>query len=421
MFEESGRLHRIGMLDDELLILRGSIGVLTERFGAKGAVEHGDRHRLAFVAAEREPVAARELRVGRGAARELRDHLAFGDLDPAERHREAELGRGELDLHFALTHLAGEGVIVPEPPLRRIGEAEEESFVAARERLEPLGAGVGMEHEVARDVARLGVVRGARPVVGGLHERVGCRAARVLPHGGVGGVVGAIDDGGERPGQRPDRLVGEVVAMWFDGIAGIEAESGGSDEPMGVVERGAEALTAGDVLVGGRDAPGRRQRGRVDRLGRAESRQGRAVGADEGDRLDGVALALQDRLGGELRIVERSLGHDARDEEAQGVGELFGHDRRRARGMRAPRDEFVCGRDRPLAALDRDVHQRLPAASSTRVVRGSPTTSAGAAVTKKQSIPSGNGCSSRPRSSRMPAAVGSAISRSVSIPGPESR
>src|SRR6185437_6742223 len=91
--------------------------------------------------AEGQAVAAGELRRGISAALELIDHLALDELDAAERDREPELGRLELNLKLADADLPSERVGAAVAALRGVGEPKEAPLVGAGERLQPLGAG----------------------------------------------------------------------------------------------------------------------------------------------------------------------------------------------------------------------------------------------------------------------------------------
>ena len=97
MLDEAGRLDIVGVVEDELVLLRRVVGCLAEIAGLEGAVDQRHRHRLALAMAEDEAVAAGELRWHLFRALELVDHLAFGQGDVAEIDREAELLRHELD------------------------------------------------------------------------------------------------------------------------------------------------------------------------------------------------------------------------------------------------------------------------------------------------------------------------------------
>src|SRR4029077_7242199 len=100
-----------------------------------------------------------ELRGLRRRALELVDHLAFGELDLADRDRETELLGHDLDGHLSAADLACEGMVAAIAALRRIGKAQQETLVAAGQRLQPYVALGRVCGRLARDVAdrRLGI------------------------------------------------------------------------------------------------------------------------------------------------------------------------------------------------------------------------------------------------------------------------
>ena len=156
---------------------------------------------------------------------------------------------------------------------------------------------------------------------------------------------------------------------------------------MGVVEGRPEHLAAGQVLERRRDAATKRHRLGVERLGEAEAGQGGAIGAGEEDRLDQVAARLLDRQRGDLAIVERAFAHHPIDGERKLLVDLPRLDLGDA-AVAAPLvgEQGVGVGDRPLAAFDRDIHQRAP--SMIAVERGSAARRTSA--TKIRSTPSGN-------------------------------
>ena len=99
----------------------------------KRAIDQRHRHRLALALAEGEAIAARETRRRAVAAGELVDHLAFGERNVAERNGKAEILDEQLDLDLAEADLADERMVAAVAALRRIGEAEQEALVAARQ------------------------------------------------------------------------------------------------------------------------------------------------------------------------------------------------------------------------------------------------------------------------------------------------
>ena len=80
----------------------------------------------------------------------------------AERNRKAELGDEHLDLDLAEADLADERMVAAIAALGRIAEPEQESFVAARQRLQPRVASGGKFGRVARDVGDRRAVLGGR-------------------------------------------------------------------------------------------------------------------------------------------------------------------------------------------------------------------------------------------------------------------
>ena len=70
-------------------------------------------------------------------AGELGDHLALGDLDPADHDGKAKLGEVDLHIDLADPDLADKGMGSAVATLRRIAERQQEALVAARQRLQP--------------------------------------------------------------------------------------------------------------------------------------------------------------------------------------------------------------------------------------------------------------------------------------------
>ena len=128
---------------------------------------------------------------------------------------------------------------------------------------------------------------------------------------------------------------------------------------MGVVIGRSEHLPAGQILVGGRDATADRHGGGVERLGGAETRQRRAIGAHQEGGLDDVALRLLQRERGEVLVVERALVHHAGAGQSLLLADLGDGDFRHGR-IAAARlgDEVMRGEDSGLAAFHCDIHQR---------------------------------------------------------------
>src|SRR6056297_1032739 len=88
-----------------------------------------------------------------------------------------------------------------------------------------------------------------------------------------------------------------------------------------------------------------------------ETRQRGAIGANEKNRLDQITARLLDGQRGKIRVVERTLGHDAVDGEAQLLADLRDAELRHG-GIAAP----LLGKpgmgvvDGALTALDCDIH-----------------------------------------------------------------
>ena len=112
---------------------------------------------------------------------------------------------------------------------------------------------------------------------------------------------------------------------------------------MGVVERRAENLAAGQVLEGRGNAAFDMSMPLVSTgTAVAEARQGGAKGAQQKYGLDHVAACLLDRERREVRIVQRSFRHDTGDREgsaARGSGRwrVPAHQDHRAASWRASR------------------------------------------------------------------------------------
>ena len=153
MLDEAGRLHIVRMRHHEFFVLRRRNDFLAELAGAQRAIDQRHRHGLALALAERQPIAAREARRFRGRALELVDHLAFGQRDRAERHREADVFGQEFDLDLAEADLAGKGMVAAVAALRGIAKRQQKAFVAARQILQAQIA-IGREAQrLAREVA----------------------------------------------------------------------------------------------------------------------------------------------------------------------------------------------------------------------------------------------------------------------------
>src|SRR5262249_3280466 len=208
----------------------------------------------------------------------------------------------------------------------------------------------------------------------------------------------AIAFRGKRQGlarQIPDRCVGSIRDGPFDQAVGGEQIGYGShqragmgrhrrlgdvglagklliEQPVGIVERGPEHLSAGQILENGGDAPSNVHARGLERRGRAQARAGGAKRAQEKDRFDQVSARLLDGERRELPVVERALGHHAVDRECELLRYLL--ERNLGNGaIAAPyvREQRMSILDRARAALDRHVH-RQPRVGATE--RGSAAT-----------------------------------------------
>jgi len=111
---------------------------------------------------EGKAVAAGKARRFRRRALELVDHLAFGQLDRAERHGKADILGEELDFDLAEANLAGKGMIAAIAALRGIAEREQKAFVGTRKILQAQIAIGGKTERLAREIADSGVSLGFR-------------------------------------------------------------------------------------------------------------------------------------------------------------------------------------------------------------------------------------------------------------------
>ena len=194
--------------------------------------------------------------------------------------------------------------------LGRIGEAEQEALVAARESFAAARRAAAGKSGASRVMSATGA-SGA-----GAASR-SIRSSRAMMS------VDARRGGRRRPARSRG---GGGSRRRFE----IEV-----DQPMGVVEGRPEHLAARQVLEGRRDAAAQRHRRGVERLGEAEAGQGGAIGAGEKDRLDQVAARLLDRQRGDRAIVERAFAHHPIDGERKLLVDLPRRDLRRRRGRRA--------------------------------------------------------------------------------------
>ena len=306
--------------------------------------------------AEGEAVAAGELRRHVLGAGELVDHLAFGQGDVAEIDGEAELLRHVFDRDLADADLADEGVAVAVAALHGIAEAEHEALVAARHRLQAdiaiggEGDGLAGEIEGARITFRRCFL---------FHKPLGAEDVGHARHVGVEGfhVMLGLDPSIACRGCAGGAFLSRDGRVKPDhDVRGIHQRK--IEEPVGIVIGRTEHLAAGQILVGRGDAAADRHLGRVERLGRAEARQRRAIGPHQEGRLDRIALRLLQRQRREIGIVERALVHDAAAGETHLLADLRDGELRHA-FVAATRfgDEIMGGEDGGFAAFDRDIHQ----------------------------------------------------------------
>src|SRR5262245_61380802 len=358
MLDESGRLDVVRVRKNELLVLRRCAGLLAELARPQGTVDERHGHGLALALPERETVSAREARrLGRRAF-ELVDHLTLGHRDRAERDREADLLGEEFDLDLAEADLAGERMGAAETALGRVAEREQKTLVPAREILQADIAFSGKRQGLARQIAD--------------------RCIGWARHGPFDEAVG-----GEEVGDRPHRrsVMGRHRRLGDVGFTGKTL----IEQPVGIVERRPEYLSAGQILENGGDAPSHVHARGIERRGRAQARARGAKRAQEKDRFDQVSARLLDGERRELPVVKRALGHHAVDRERELLRYLLERNLRN-RTVAAPyvREQRMGVLDRARAALDRHIH-RQPRVDATE--RGSAATASG--ETRIMSTPRG--------------------------------
>ncbi|MNI47326.1 hypothetical protein D3C73_1018380 [compost metagenome] len=249
-----------------------------------------------------------------------------------------------MHLHFqrAVADLGRERMGVAIAALGGIAHGQQKALVGARQVLQA-GRARGREvQRLARQVKGFGVAFGHGFGVDQFIVRQQIRHAR---HG----AIQRIAAGGQRIGLAL-RLQREV------------------QQALGVVVGGAQDLPARHVLEGGRDTALQAHGARVDRLRVAIARQGRAIGAQQEHGFDHVARRLLERQRGQLRIVERALGHHARYRQrhlfANLVQAQLGH-----RAVAAPVgvQHAVGIQDGAFAPFDGYVHVSSPPASCAAV------------------------------------------------------
>ena len=248
-------------------------------------------------------------------------------------------------------------MVVAVAALRRIAEGQQEPLVAARQVLQAHRTRCGEPQRLAREVLGL---------AGRLRRR--------LQHALAFEDVADAWQFHRRVGRRNRRL-----------RAFARGGQGEIEQTMRVVVGRSQHLPARHVLEGGRDAALRHHAAGIERLRIAEARQGRAVGAQQEDRLDQIAARLLDGERGQRAVVAGALGHDAVDGETELLVDLvereFGNI-----PIAAPLvgDQIERMGDGRFATLDRDVHDQ----ASTAMPRGSATSCEPAANTT--STPQGN-------------------------------
>src|SRR5262245_22845176 len=398
MLDEAGRLDVVRVREDELLVLRRRGDLLAELARPQGTVDERHGHGLALALPERETVSAREARrLGRRAF-ELVDHLTLGHRDRAERDREADLLGEEFDLDLAETDLAGERMGAAETALGRVAEREQKTLVPAREILQADIAFSGKRQGLARQIAD--------------------RCVGWARHGPFDEAVS-----GEEVGDRPHRrsVMGRRGRRGDIGLAGKTL----IEQPVGIVERGPEHLSAGQILVNGGDAPPHVHARGIERRGCAQARARGAKRAQEKDRFDQVSARLLDGERRELPVVKRALGHHAVDRERELLRDLLERNLRN-RTVAAPyvREQRMGVLDRARAALDCDIHRQPLDATE----RGSAATASG--ETRIMSTPrgksarlaairlwksGGSGCAAKLCTSAMP---GPASNKRCQLPNP---
>src|SRR5262249_61888179 len=189
------------------------------------------------------------------------------------------------------------------------------------------------------------------------------------------------------------------------------------EQPVRIIERRPEHLSAGQILENGGDAPSNVHARGVERRGRAQARAGGAKRAQEKDRFDQVSARLLDGERRELAVVKRSLGHHAVDRERELLRYLLERNLGNAAiAASHVREQRMGVLDRARAALDRHIH-RQPRVDATG--RGGPATACG--ETRITSTPRGK--SARLAAMRVWKSGGSGCTERLctsAMPGPES-
>src|SRR5690606_33402331 len=87
-----------------------------------------------------QPVAPGEPRCFGLVAAKLVDHVAFGDLDVSDSHREAKLLRRDFNRCLAIADLPGKRVIAAIATLGGVAQRQQKAFVTPGQRLQPNAA-----------------------------------------------------------------------------------------------------------------------------------------------------------------------------------------------------------------------------------------------------------------------------------------
>ncbi|XQU71663.1 hypothetical protein OJJOAM_004452 [Cupriavidus sp. H18C1] len=308
MLDEARGLDVVAVVQHEFDIVGGVVGGLAELRGSHRPIDQRHRHRLALVVAEHQAIAAgkagRFLRV----AGEVVDHLAFGQFDLADGHGKAQFLDEQLDLRGAIADLGGKRMRIAVAALRRIPHRQQEAFVGPRQVLQPCRAAGREGQRLAGQVGRGGI---ARRNGLGLDQAVGVQQ--------VGDARHRLDF------LRRVRVRVQVRVRVRIGDAGLQSAFGLQREvqqALRIVIGRPEYLPARHVLEGRRDSPAQPHRAGIERQRVAEARQRGAIRAQQEHRLDLVAGGLLQGQRGEMRVVQRALGHHAGDGQRHLLADL---------------------------------------------------------------------------------------------------
>src|SRR6516225_8265759 len=249
---------------------------------------------------------------------------------------------------LAEADLAGERMGAAETALGRVAERKQKALVAARKVLQAHVAFGGKRQRLARQIA----------------DRCIGWARR-----------GPFDQavGGEEVGHRSQRrsVISRRRRLRDVGITGKTL----IEQPVGIVERRPEHLSAGQILENGGDAPSHIHVRGIERRRRAEARAGGTKRAQKKDRFDQVSARLFDGERRELPVVERALGHHPVDRKRELLRDLIERNLRNAAIAASSVGEQRMGvLDRALATFDRHIHPQ-PRVAATE--RGSAATASG--------------------------------------------